>query len=96
MAESPLLVIIEMINVLIENTLGTMLRMLGLSGDLANSLFSLSSGGGGLAVALAFLILGAVIFFIAKFFFGSLKTVVKLIVVGLVIVAVLIIGLGAL
>lgn len=85
MTEGPLIIILRMILVVIENALGTMLSLFGMLGQLLGSLFVVAGVGGTLGIFLAFVILALVVFFIAKFFFGSVKTVILLVIAGFLI-----------
>jgi hypothetical protein len=92
MAEGPVFVILDMIALVIRNTLNTIFSLFGLSGDLLSSLSLVSAAGGGLGLIIVLVILAAVGFFIVKFLFGSMKTVSLLILAGLAILAFLFIG----
>ncbi len=92
MTEGPLIIILKMIMVVIENVLGTMLSLLGMLGQLLGSLFVVSAVGGTLGIFLAFAIFSIVGFFLAKFFFGSVKTVILLIIAGFLILIFLVWG----
>jgi len=92
MTEGPLIIILKMIMVVMENVLGTMLSLLGMMGQLLGSLFVVSAVGGTLGIFLAFAILSIVGFFLTKFFFGSVKTVIVLIIAGFLILIFLVWG----
>ncbi len=92
MVEGPIYVIIDMIKLLLENTIGTIFGLLGLSGDLLSSLSVVSSVGGGLGLVIVLVILFAAGFFVVKFLLGSMKTAAFLILAGLAILAFLFIG----
>jgi hypothetical protein len=85
---SPLGLILEMISLVISNTINTLVNILELFTDLLHSL-GFVSGSGPLAFLIAVLILGVLLFFLAKFFIGSLKTVALLFIAGLVILGIL-------
>lgn len=95
MAEGAAFVILDIIEFLARSTVGTMLDLLGLSGRLLESLSFLSSAGGLLGIGLALLIISGAGFLVAKFLLGSVKTLVKLAFVGIVIVALLLLGFSA-
>ncbi len=95
MAEGPLFIILEMIQLLLENVLGTMLSLFGLLGELLGSLLVVIGVGGTLGLFLAVAILAVVGFFMAKFFFGSMKTVALLVMAGFLIIAFLLWGFSA-
>ena len=96
MAEGPLFIILEMIQLLLDNVLNTMLSLFGLLAELLGSLLVVIGVGGALGMFLAVIILAVVGFFMAKFFFGSMKTVVLLVVAGFLIIAFLLWGFSTL
>lgn len=92
MAEGPIYVILDMIVLVMQNTLGTIFGILGLSGNLLDSLAAVTSAGGGLGLIIVLVIIFAVGFFVVKFMFGSMKTIGILILLGLGILAFLFMG----
>ena len=78
MAEGAAYVLLDIIGLLVQSTVGTMLDLLGLSGKLLGSLSFLSSGGGLVGIGVAMLIISVVGFLVAKFLLGSVKTLMKL------------------
>ena len=88
------MVILDMITLLLENTIGTFMSMLGLSGDLLSSLSAMTSAGGFLGLVLAFVVLLVAGFFLVKLFFGSAKTIALLIFIGVLIVVFIVFGLS--
>jgi hypothetical protein len=95
MTEGPLIIILDMIMLVIQNVLGTLSSLMGMLGELLGSLFVVAGVGGTLGIFLAFIIIALVGFFLAKFFFGSVKTVLLLIVVGFLILVFILFGSGA-
>ncbi len=93
-AEGPIFVILDMISLLIENTVGTMMSLLGLSGDLMGSLSLVMSSGGLLGMVVAFAVLLLVGFFLLKIFFGSVKTVAMLALAGVLLLVFILVGLS--
>jgi hypothetical protein len=94
MTGGPLIIILEMILLVIENVLGTMFSLLGLLGQLIGSLLLVSYAGGSLGIFLAFAVLALAGFFLAKFFFGSVKTVILLIIAGFFVLVFIVWGLS--
>ncbi len=85
---SPIDLILEMISLVIENVINTLVNIFGLFGEFLHSL-GFVSGSGPLPFLISVLILGVVLFFLGKFFIRSLKTVFFLFIVGIVILAIL-------
>ncbi len=94
MAEGAIYVILEMISLMIENSIGTLLSLLGLSGDLMTSLSFVSQNGGMFGLFVVFGLIFIIGFFLLKFFMGSVKTVFMLIFAGVLIVAFLLVGMS--
>ncbi len=94
MAASPIGIILDMVILVIDNTIGTILSIFGLFGDLLASMMGVSSAGGTLGIVLFFVVLGLVGFFVFKLFVGALKTIGMLVVAVLAILAFIAIGLG--
>ena len=84
---SPIGLILEIIVFLIGSTLGTLFDVMRLSGELLLSLINVS-GFGTMALILSVLILTGVLFFLWKFFIGSLKTIILLFAAGCVILTI--------
>lgn len=91
MAEPALGVILEMIFTLVSNSASTIQSLFGLFLNLLNSL-SIVSSSGLWGFILAALILGIVLFFLAKFFSNSVKIVLILLVLGLIILWILVVA----
>ena len=89
MADSPFGVLIEMIFLLLENTIGTIQSLFVLFQEFFGGMMGISEAGGMGTFIFSIIIIGLVVFFLAKFFFKSAKTILLLIVVGIVMVAVL-------
>lgn len=85
---SPIDLIIEMILLIINNTINTLLNIIGLFGEFLNSM-GIVSGFGPFPFLLSVLILGVVLFFLGKFFIRSLKTIVLLFIAGFVILGII-------
>ncbi|MBN1896868.1 MAG: hypothetical protein JW789_04055 [Candidatus Aenigmarchaeota archaeon] len=94
MAASPIGIVLDMVILVIDNTIGTVLSIFGLFGDLLASMMGVSSTGGTLGIVLFFVVLGLVGFFVFKLFVGALKTIGMLVVAVLAILAFIAIGLG--
>jgi lipopolysaccharide export LptBFGC system permease protein LptF len=94
MAEGALYVILEMITLLIQNSVGTVMSILGLSGDLVTSLSPVSQSGGLLGLLIVFGIVFVVGYFLMKFFMGSVKSVVMLLFGGVLLVLFIVLGLS--
>ena len=92
MAEAPLSIILNMLAMLIESGIETVEKLFALFGKLLESLFLVSVFGGAFGIISASIILGLVLFFSLKFFFGSAKSVTKLIIVGILVVLVILVG----
>jgi len=76
--------IIEMITLVIQNTLGTLFSVFDVVRELFGTLAGVSAYGP-LPFIVSILILGGVLFFVGKFFFSSLKMLILLFVIGLVV-----------
>lgn len=92
-AESPLIIIIEMIGVVISNTIRTMWSLFQLFLNLLGSLGFVSVAGGFAGFALSVIIIGLVVFFLGRFVFNAGKGLIILILVGLILVWVFILSL---
>jgi hypothetical protein len=93
MAESALMALMEMVSLLISNTLGTLAGLARLFLEFMAHIglvMGTSSGG----FVLGFMLLGAVAFFLAKFVFSSGKAILMLIAAGVVLFVVLFIGIS--
>ena len=84
---SPIGLIIEMIVLILKNTISTLVNILGILGEFISSLGSVSSFGP-LPFLISILLLGAVLLFLGKFFIGSIKTIILLFIAGFVILSV--------
>ncbi len=82
MADSPVGVLIEMVALVIQNTIGTIQSLWKLLIDLINTLTGATSSGGPVMGFIAIVILVAVIFLLAKFVFNSGKQIVILLAIG--------------
>ena len=85
MADSPLLIVLEMIGLLIDNTMSTFTGIIGLFNELLGSLGIVTETGGLIGFGLSIILVGLVGFFIAKLIFGGAMKLVALIAAGLVI-----------
>ncbi len=85
---SPIDLIIEMITLVLRNTINTLLNILGLLGEFLASLGFVSKFGP-FPFLVSVLVLGVILFFLGKFFIGSLKTIVLLFIAGFVILSIL-------
>ncbi|MCK4714722.1 MAG: hypothetical protein KAT35_04050 [Candidatus Aenigmarchaeota archaeon] len=94
MANSPIGVIFDMVVLVLKNTIGTLLSIFGLFGDLVGMMFGISGAGGTLGIVLFFGVLGMIGFFVLKLFVGAMKTIGLLIIAGLGLLAFLAIGMG--
>ncbi len=81
---SPIGQILEMISLVITNTMNTLISILGMFGELLKSL-GFAGSFGPAPFLLSVVILGVVLVLLGKFFISSLKTVVLLFVAGFVI-----------
>ena len=81
---SPVGLIIEMITLIIQNTVNTLITVISLFSQFLGSL-GFASSFGPLPFIISVLILGAVLFFLGKFVAGSLKTIILLFIAGFVI-----------
>ncbi len=91
MASSALSVLFEMVILLISNVISTMHGMMELFIDFMGSMDPvLSSGPGG--IVLGMIVIGLVVFALAKFVFSSGKSIIILIILGVLLVAFLMLG----
>lgn len=96
MAEGPLFVILEMIQLVLANAITTLMDLFGLAGRLLGSLLLVSAVGGTLGMVLAVITIGIVGFFLVKFFMGSMKTIIVLIFAVFLIILFLVWGYSSL
>ena len=96
MAEGPLIIIANMLAYLLKSSADTAIGMLGMLGNLIGSLFLVAGAGGTLGLILAVGIMGIVGYFIVKFFYGSVKTIMVLLGVLFIIILFLIWGVSSL
>lgn len=82
MADSPIGVLIEMIALVIQNSIGTIQSLWKLLIDLINTLTGATASGGPVMGFIAIVILVAVIFLLAKFVFNSGKQIIILLAIG--------------
>lgn len=94
MADAPVNIIFDMIVLILDNTIGTLLSVFTLFGDLFASMLGVSQVGGTLGIILFFGILALVGFLVFKFLVGALKTIGLLILAGVALIAFIAIGLG--
>ncbi len=91
--DAPLAIILEMVKVVLSNTLGTLFSLFQLFGNLSQSL-AFIGGMGPLGLAVAALVLGLVLFFLGKFLLRSWKLIAILFAIGLVMIWMLTAGAG--
>lgn len=92
--ESPLVIIIEMIRLLIDNTIRTVLDLIGMFLNLLGSLGFISAIGGIGVLILAVIIIAVVVYFLGKFVFGAGKGIIFLFIAGVIVAAILLLGLA--
>jgi hypothetical protein len=93
MSQSPLLVIIEMVWFIINNTVNAMLGVFKLFGKLIGSLEFMSAIGGSTGFFLSVVIIAVVVFFLGKFFLKLGKQVIILFVVSMILLWIFILSL---
>jgi hypothetical protein len=91
--DAPLAIILEMVRVVLSNTLGTLTSLFQLFVQLSGSL-GLIAGLGPAGLALAAIVLGGVLFFLGKFFLKSWKIIVILFIAGMFLIWMLTLGAG--
>jgi hypothetical protein len=89
--DAPLAIILEMIKVIFNNTIGTLLNLGGLFGSLSQSLGAVGSVNPA-GFIFAVVILGLVILFLGKFFLRSWKLLAIMFIIGFVVILMLAIG----
>lgn len=94
MASSPISIILDMVVLLLENTITTFYSILTMFGDLLGSLFNISGSGGSIGIFLALIIFGVVGYFVTRYFFSSAKTVFFLLLIGIFILFFVFFGIG--
>jgi len=92
MPESPVSIILQMVNFLIETTIRTFQGIFSLFGNLLESLGVVSEVGGPLGFGVSVVVIGVVGFFIAKILFGAGKKLILLVLIGIILVYILILG----
>jgi hypothetical protein len=91
MAEPVAWILYEMIALIIENTIGTVIGLLRLFAHFTTSLgYIIGTGFGGFV--LGFIILAIVIFLLGKFVFSSGKTILVLIALGILLLFLIYLG----
>lgn len=92
MPDGPLEIILEMVGVLVESTVNSLIRIINLFGQLLESVGLVAEVGGPLGLLLAVVIVGAVGFFIAKIFLGGGKRLLILLPIGVVVAFLILLG----
>ncbi|MFH0956653.1 MAG: hypothetical protein V1813_02200 [Candidatus Aenigmatarchaeota archaeon] len=92
MAEGAAYVLLDIIKMMAESTVGTMVNLLGMAERLLSALSFLTTGGGLLGIGVALAVIAVVGFLTAKFLLGSVKTLMKLAFVGILIIGLIILG----
>ena len=91
MAEPVAWILYEMVALIIQNTVGTLVSLLRLFAQFTSSLgIVMGSGFGGFV--LGFMILGVVCFLMAKFVFSSGKTILVMLLAGVVLLFLIYLG----
>jgi len=93
MEGSALYTILQMIAVLINNTLGTLFQLLLLLGQLLVQLGLVAGAAGIGGILLAGAIISIVLFFFLKFLWGSWKTIIVLAAVGMILIMIVFVTL---
>jgi len=93
MADPAAWVLYEMVALIINNTVGTLVSLLRLLVQFMGSI-SMVMGVGLGGVVLGLLLLGVVLFFLAKFVFSSGKTIVFLIAAGVLLLLLIYMGMA--
>ncbi len=91
--DAPLAIILEMVKVILSNTISTLVSLFQLFGNLSQTLAFIGSMGP-LGFALAALVLGLVLLFLGKFLLRSWKLLAILFIIGLVLIWMLTVGAG--
>lgn len=91
--DAPFAIILEMVRVVLSNTLGTLASLFQLFVQLSNSL-GFIAGLGPAGLALAAVVLGGVLFFFGKFFLKSWKIIIILFIVGMLLIWMLTLAAG--
>lgn len=89
---STLSVILEMLNLVISNTLETFVGIIGLFGKLLASLGLVAEVGGPLGFGVSLIIIAAISYFIAKIFFGGSKRLLLLIPIAIILSYIILLG----
>lgn len=92
--ESPLVIIIEMIRILIVNAIKTINALIGMFLELLGSLGFVSAIGGLGVFILSVIIIALVVFFLGKFVFNAGKGVILLFIAGIIVALILVLGLA--
>ena len=93
MAEPAAWVLYEMISLIIDNTIGTLVSLVVLFSQLLESI-GLDMGSGLAGLLLGLIILGVVGFLLAKFVFSSGKTIIMLIGIGAILLFIIYLGMA--
>ena len=95
MADSPFEIVFQMIQVLVTNTVSTLIRIVELFGSLVSSLGVASETGGPIVFIGSIALVSVVGFFIAKIVFGGGKRLLILIPLGIILFYLIILGIIA-
>lgn len=91
---SPVYTLLEMVWALASNSVTTIIEVLSLFSRFINELMGMSSAGGPIGIVASVAIIAIVGFFIAKFIMGAQKTIIILIIVGLILLWLLVLGVA--
>jgi len=92
MADSQLGIVMEIVNVLIDSTVGGFFRIMGLFGELLGSVGIATEVGGPLGFAVSVILIAVVAFFLVRVFLGSGKRMAILVLVGIILSYVILLG----
>ncbi len=91
---SPVYTLLEMVWALTSNSVTTIIELITLFSRFINELFSISAAGGPIGIMASVAIIAIVGFFIARFIMGAQKTIIILIIVGLILLWLLVLGVA--
>jgi hypothetical protein len=91
--DAPVAIILEMLKTVLSNTIGTLVSLFQLFGNLSQSLAFIGSTGP-LGFAVAVLVLGIVLFFLGKFFLKSWKLLAIIFIISIILIWMLTTGAG--
>lgn len=90
--DSPLSIIANMVAMLVNNTIDTLMAIINMFGDLLASLGFVSEVGGPLGFVVSIIIIAVVGYFVARIVIGSGKKLIIMLIIAIVLIYVLVLS----